>query len=165
MPHFGDEEPGPVAGRDWPTDPEPVGSGARLLVRLLTPAGILSSPRRTLHALRPAWGRGGDRFLGWAAWGVGHKRPSVCPGLSSLALPCSGSQVGVQHQTGQRGPPVTAVLTWRSGPVLDPPAPVLYVLTLVGCNKEIKLCPHFGLMVPALSWQPLRPKGLQLALL
>lgn len=57
------------------------------------------------------WGWGGDRFLGWAVWGAGHKRPSVCPCLLLLALPCSGSRVGVRHQTGQRGPPVTSVLT------------------------------------------------------
>ena len=50
-------------------------------------------------------------------------------------------------------------------PVLDPPAPPPRALTLTGCDKEIKLCLHFGLMAPALSWHPLRPKALQLALL
>ena len=146
-------------------DSQPEGSGARVLAGLPAPAWILSSPRRALHTLRPAWGGGGDGFLGWAAWDVGHKRPSVCPGLCSLALPCSGSWVGVQRQAGQRGPPATSMLTWGPAPVLDPPAPPPHVLTLPGCDKELKLCPHLGLIVPALSWHPLRPKVLQLALL
>lgn len=53
-----------------------------------TPSSGLNSffSRRALHTLRPAWGRGGDGFLGWAAWGVGHKGPVSA--LASPAWPC-----------------------------------------------------------------------------
>ena len=60
---------------------------------------------------------------------------------------------------------MTSMLTWGLAPVLDPPAPPPRVLTLTGCDQELTLCPHLGLIVPALSWHPFRPKVLQLALL
>lgn len=132
-----------------------------------TPSSGLNSffsQEGTAH-LAPSLGQGWGWVSGLGCVGSRAQRPSVCPGLSSLALPCFGSWVGVQRQAGRRGPPVTSMLTWGLAPVLDPPAPPPHVLTLTGCDQELKLCPHSGLIVPALTWHPLRPKVLQLALL
>ena len=52
-----------------------------------------------------------------------------------------------------------------ASPALDPLGPPSHGLTLIGCDQEMKLCPHFGLLAPAPSWQPPRAEELELALL
>lgn len=52
-----------------------------------------------------------------------------------------------------------------ASPALDPLASPPHGLTVIGCDQEIKLCPQFRLLAPALSWHPPRAGELQLALL
>lgn len=51
-----------------------------------------------------------------------------------------------------------------ASPALDP-LPPPHGLTLTGCDQEMKLCPHFGILAPALSWHPPRAEELEPALL
>lgn len=97
------------------------------------------------------------------------QRPSVWPCLPLPALPCSGSQEpggcpapGWARAARGSCSPEGPAQCWTRLPPRPHPHPTL---TLLGCDEETKLCPHLGLLAPARSWHPPRPKALQLALL